>query len=740
MIEGSMLHARISRTVVVTVLAMLALLLGPPVAHAADDVGYAGPGYSGASYPPTSEKPQSKLWYAGGSWWGDLYVPNAGWRIHRWDRPSHTWVDTGVTNDTRYNALPDVLWDGSKLYIASNRATLSGDVSTSPAKPGQPTYLYRYSFANGTYTLDPGFPTTIQTFSTEALTIDKDSQGRIWATWTQVAQTSTGYTSTVYANVSSVGGTSWGTPFVLPTADPQTTPDDVAAIVAFSGRIGVMWTDQAAGAVRMAIHADSSAPESGWTTLNAISGTDLADDHLNLKSLDYDGNGHVVAVSKTSLDKQSDKTQPQLVMHVFTVSTARFATYPVARVIDCVTRPQVILERGRNMVHIAYTATSSAVAGCPYSGTSGSIWMKSTEISNPSFPVGRGTLIMEDADSANLNNVTSSKQSVDSYSGLVLLASQQATKQYWTADIALGAPPPQAPVASFTATPSTGEAPLSVAFRDTSTGTPTSWTWDFGDGTTSTAQHPSHTYTDAGTYTVALTATNAGGSATTSQSVVVTQPPPPPPPATTPEVVGTSQSASDGTSRLTIPAVAEARAGNVLVASLVGRKVRTVRPPSGWTLVRSTLLADSSQLVTFTRVASASEPSSYRFSFDRSRPAVGTIVAASGVSTTNPVDVSAGATSRTATSTYAAPSVTPTVGGGLLLTLFGPSAATTIEPPAAMTERSEVKTSGSIALPVTLGSATATLDATPAVTDVRNATGGAGAEYVSQSLVLRPAG
>ncbi|PVG80560.1 cell surface protein, partial [Nocardioides gansuensis] len=65
--------------------------------------------------------------------------------------------------------------------------------------------------------------------------------------------------------------------------------------------------------------------------------------------------------------------------------------------------------------------------------------------------------------------------------------------------------------ASFTVSPASGTAPLSVTFTDTSTGSPTSWLWDFGDGTTSTAQNPSHTYTAAGTYTVSLRATNATG-------------------------------------------------------------------------------------------------------------------------------------------------------------------------------------------------------------------------------------
>lgn len=67
------------------------------------------------------------------------------------------------------------------------------------------------------------------------------------------------------------------------------------------------------------------------------------------------------------------------------------------------------------------------------------------------------------------------------------------------------------PVASFTGTPTSGNSPLSVSFTDTSTNTPTSWYWDFGDGHTSTAQNPTNIYSAAGTYTVKHSATNAGG-------------------------------------------------------------------------------------------------------------------------------------------------------------------------------------------------------------------------------------
>lgn len=71
---------------------------------------------------------------------------------------------------------------------------------------------------------------------------------------------------------------------------------------------------------------------------------------------------------------------------------------------------------------------------------------------------------------------------------------------------------------NFTATPSN----LDVAFADVSTGNPTSWSWDFGDGSPlGTGPNPSHTYASAGMYTVTLTASNSCSSGTYQQTITV---------------------------------------------------------------------------------------------------------------------------------------------------------------------------------------------------------------------------
>ena len=100
----------------------------------------------------------------------------------------------------------------------------------------------------------------------------------------------------------------------------------------------------------------------------------------------------------------------------------------------------------------------------------GSIYRKTAPLSNINFPTGKGTAVLTDADNDDINNATSTKQAVNSTTGLVVLATNDTTRRYWTHyDPIGGAVAPSAPQASFTANPTSGTAPLDVTFTDTST-------------------------------------------------------------------------------------------------------------------------------------------------------------------------------------------------------------------------------------------------------------------------------
>jgi hypothetical protein len=358
-----------------------------------------------------------------------LHPASQTYHIYRLDRSSQTWVDTGTLIDDRPKSRADALWDGSRLYVASHVFASS----SSTAASGNPARLYRYSYdpATRTYGLDTGFPVQITNFSSETLTIDKDSAGVLWATWTQGSQ--------VYVNSTTGGDAVWGTPFVMPTSGATGLhADDISAVAAFGGsKVGVMWSNQAASAMYFAVHADGDAPGSWATSRTAVQGPSWADDHINLKQLEGDPSGRIFAAVKTSLNDAGGTTSaPQILVLARDPATGDWSSSVFGRISDCHTRPVLVIDSQHQVLHVFATAPDS---GCPFSGAAGTIFEKTSPLSSISFPAGRGTPVIRDAASPNLNNVTSSKQSVTDATGLVVLASNDVTKRYWHADIGLGA-------------------------------------------------------------------------------------------------------------------------------------------------------------------------------------------------------------------------------------------------------------------------------------------------------------
>ena len=84
--------------------------------------------------------------------------------------------------------------------------------------------------------------------------------------------------------------------------------------------------------------------------------------------------------------------------------------------------------------------------------------------------------------------------------------------------------PSAAPQADFQFSPAAPRPGRAVTFEDDSTGTPTSFAWDFGDGKNSNEESPVHVFGSPGDYTVKLTATNGGGSSSVSKKLTVAYP------------------------------------------------------------------------------------------------------------------------------------------------------------------------------------------------------------------------
>ena len=127
------------------------------------------------------------------------------------------------------------------------------------------------------------------------------------------------------------------------------------------------------------------------------------------------------------------------------------------------------------------------------------------------------------------------------FGGQVIDLDTSATTQieYFPPDGVATVPP--TPVAAFTATDTSGEAPIAITFdATTSSGSPTDWLWDFGDGGIAAGSaQVTHTYTTPGNYTVTLRVINLAGDDEATMSIQIDAPPPPPSPSPSPTPAGT---------------------------------------------------------------------------------------------------------------------------------------------------------------------------------------------------------
>ena len=383
---------------------------------ATGDIGFQGPSHSGTGTPTGTKRSESVEWYNDGAWWANMWdTASSDFHIFKLNGSTKKLVDTGVVTQTRSNTHSDVLWSGGKLYISSHQFVSDGQLAVS----GSPSYLFRYTYAGGKYTLES--KSQINNYKTETLTIDKETNSSVlWATWQQGNRIYVTHTT-------GTANTTWATPFPLPGA-PAVTVDDTSALIAFSGKIGVMWGSQggtAADGYYFSTHTNGAA-DSAWSTpVNASRGTKLGDDHMNLKWLDTSG-GVVYAAVKTSLTSAGD---PLIQLLRF---NGTWSTHTIAKVSECPNRVIVLIDETaqRLRTFATYPKPAGTTNGGVCTASGGAIYEKSSPMSNISFPSGLGNPVMMDADSY-LHNVSSTKQNITSATGLALLADNNATRTYW---------------------------------------------------------------------------------------------------------------------------------------------------------------------------------------------------------------------------------------------------------------------------------------------------------------------
>lgn len=404
----------------VGVLCLLALAAAPAAARA--DVGHRDFSFTASSVEkPSGQKPQSKLWFNDGTWWGSLFAPGPQeYHIFRLDPLSQQWVDTGTPLDPRNSSEADVLWDGSHLYVAS-----SSDITA-----GIQVFQFGYNPGTRSYALQAS--QTINAGPVEAVVLDKDSGGRLWLTYTQTNPADASRRTVFVAHTE--GGT-WGAPFALPgTNTTDLSNDDISAIVAFAGRIGVMWSNQNAQAFLFAAHVDG-APDAAWTETAAMAGPFSTDDHINLKSLQGTG-GDVLAAVKTSKQDKMPRRGTDDQVDLLKFSGGAWSRYVFGTVADDHTRPIVLTDQATRRLYVVATSPTNL------DPADQRIFYKSTSLDAPAFPPGLGTILMAGT-GRDVNDASSTKQDLGALpSGLVL--GSDATN-YWHNEIPLGHAGPPAP-------------------------------------------------------------------------------------------------------------------------------------------------------------------------------------------------------------------------------------------------------------------------------------------------------
>ena len=178
--------------------------------------------------------------------------------------------------DNRITTRADVLWNGTHLF-----ALMYKDSNASPSK----LYKYRYDAGTTTYTLLPGFPVTLplqgDPTSAKTAVLAQDSTGTLWVTYhTNDVGATTGKIHVIWST--SADQTVWNTTGLV--LQEPVSPGDVANIVAFDHKIGVLWSNQAVAGTNFGfrVHVDGD-PETTWQPVEIVAqGSGIANAHLSL--------------------------------------------------------------------------------------------------------------------------------------------------------------------------------------------------------------------------------------------------------------------------------------------------------------------------------------------------------------------------------------------------------------------------------------------------------------------------
>ncbi|WP_159439873.1 InlB B-repeat-containing protein [Pontibacter lucknowensis] len=330
----------------------------------------------------TGEKPQSKPWKHAGKWWA--VFPNSS-GTHLWRLDGTTWTNI-LRLTTRTSSKADCKVAGDVTHILLYQGASSQMASI------------EYDYAQGTYKLWSRRTSTVgltMDQGVETATIDIDGTGRMWLASAGVSDINVRWSDSPYNN--------WSQPVTIASGVDD---DDICAVIAMPGKIGVLWSNQNTKRFGFKTHQDGDAPDN-WSADEVPAsqsaqnvGNGMADDHLNM-ALASDGT--LYCAVKTEYGTRS---YPEIALLVRRPNGTWDNLYGVT---DRGTRPIVILNEEVGKVKVIYTASNNG----------GNIQYKESSTSTISFS-SEMTLMR-----GNYNDASSSK---DNYtSDVVVMATSSSS-------------------------------------------------------------------------------------------------------------------------------------------------------------------------------------------------------------------------------------------------------------------------------------------------------------------------
>ena len=424
--------------------AMLVILLATGVAQAVPvTVGFRDFAYDpGQASRATSDTQQSKLWFAGGIWYGGFYsTADEQFNIWRLDSNAgvQTWADTHILVDTRDRVHPDFLFDGTKLWSVSTKGPCTS--TTNGCNDG--IQVRRYTFNAGNplatrFTLDAGFPSTIiggvydnippSEGGAETVTIARDAT-TVYVAWTRRSATNAAPSTTQVASSPAAGAPVWTAPHTINAGEDGQS--NVSAIVSFGAKVGIFYTDLHAAGSDVGYFTSHTAgdPITTWAAPEIA----VASSMNNQVSIKSDSAGVLYAAYKTGAGMAASAQISLLRRDLAGTWTVR----GVSDVASANTRAQVAIDTTFNGgAGIVFVLMSP-----PETDPNGQIFYKSAPLTGAgalTFTLtGQGTRLIDSATDNNIEDATTTKQVLTQASGLVVSASDKTSKFYLHNQLAL---------------------------------------------------------------------------------------------------------------------------------------------------------------------------------------------------------------------------------------------------------------------------------------------------------------